>query len=524
MVSTDFYHITYSAIRLSLGIWFCIATCLISCRSEVAIPESRSTSEAIDLFPDYRDIVIPPNIAPLNFQVKNPCEICIAQITAPKGTPILTESDHNGKIYIAPTAWQQLIHANRGRHIQITIYTRHNEEWLKHPAYKIYIAREPIDSFLSYRLLEPSYELYRQLGLYQRNLTNFEEWPIYENNSTFDSEDNHCVNCHNYQNSNTDRMLFHVRAAHGGTVFVHGDSVEHVDMKCDSVLGGSVYPAWHPTQPWVVFSSNKTGQAFHMTNPEKVEVIDFDSDLLFYDVDRHRLSNIFRTPSLMETFPAWSPDGNTLYYCVAPFPKFSEIPDSLRDNADVRQDLVIGNYHNVRYNIMSIPFDARSRTFGTPHIEIDCAQWQKSGTLPRISPDGRYLLFTLGDFGQFHIWHKSSDLWVKRLSDGHIYPLTKANSNDVDSYHTWSTNGRWIVFSSRRLDGNYTRPFIAYFDTNGQAHKAFLLPQEDPEQNWLRLKSYNVPELTRHRVKISPEKFKTTIYDDQHTGHVKYGK
>ena len=80
------------------------------------------------------------------------------------------------------------------------------------------------------------------------------------------------------------------------------------------------------------------------------------------------------------------------------------------------------------------------------------------------------------------------------------------------------------MFSSRRLDGNFTRPCIAYFDRNGQAHKAFLLPQEDPEHNWLRMKSYNVPELSRRPVPVSPEELRRAIYDDAAAGHAEFGK
>ena len=167
-------------------------------------------------------------------------------------------------------------------------------------------------------------------------------------------------------------------------------------------------------------------------------------------------------------------------------------------------------------------FDEQTRTFGEPVLEYDCAALGKSASVPRVSPDGRYLLFTLGDFGQFHIWHKSSDLYVKDLQTGEVYPLTNANSNDVDSYHTWSSNGRWIVFSSRRDDGSYTRPYIAYFDKDGHDHKAFLLPQEDPEQNLLLLKSYNVPELTCSAVPVTPEQLKEVIYNDSAAGKITY--
>ena len=160
-------------------------------------------------------------------------------------------------------------------------------------------------------------------------------------------------------------------------------------------------------------------------------------------------------------------------------------------------------YDSIYYDLKSVPFNPGTRTFGEPRTEVHAAIHRHSITLPRISPDGRYVLYTQGDYGQFHIWHKSSDLWVKNLQTDSCYNLREANSPDTDSFHSWSSNGRWIAFSSRRIDGNYTRVFIAYFDRQGHAHKAFLIPQENPEHNTLLLKSYNVPELTRDAVTIS---------------------
>jgi dipeptidyl aminopeptidase/acylaminoacyl peptidase len=158
-------------------------------------------------------------------------------------------------------------------------------------------------------------------------------------------------------------------------------------------------------------------------------------------------------------------------------------------------------------------YDEKADSFGTPKVVVDAAAAGRSITFPRVSPDGRYVLYAEGDYGQFHIWHKSSDLWVKDLQNDTCYALTDANSNDVDSYHTWSSNGRWIVFSTRRMDGNYTRPFIAYFDKQGKAHKAFCLPQRDPEHNILLLKSYNVPELSKNAVQVSEQTLRDIIYD-----------
>ena len=167
-------------------------------------------------------------------------------------------------------------------------------------------------------------------------------------------------------------------------------------------------------------------------------------------------------------------------------------------------------------------FDPETRQFGEPQLEVDCASHLKSAAVPRVSPDGRYLLYTLGDYGQFHIWHHTADLWLKDLETGEVRALDEANSPDVDSYHGWSSNGRWIVFASRRIDGSYSRPFIAYFGADGKARKPFLLPQEDPEQNLLLMKSYNVPELSKDRVRFTPEQFRDVIYNDAVIKELKY--
>lgn len=482
-----------------------LGSLLTACKQEAVVPtDSRPATAALQMYPDYRDVTLPPNIAPLNFMVRNAADNYVATFEA-KGRQVV-DGRVDGKIEIDTTEWRALTRAARGGDIKVTVYAETDGTWQRYPEYTLHVAQEDIDPYLSYRLIEPGYELYRQVGLYQRNLTNFEVQTIYENNRAPEREDDHCVNCHNYQNYSTARMLFHVRGNHGGTILAENGKIRRLALKGDSILSAAVYPSWHPTKNLLVFSTNKTGQAFHTLDKQKIEVMDEASDLIFYDVDHNTVRNIIRTPGTLENFPCWSPDGRKVYYCAATLPDLKTQPDSLHSR------IIVNQYDSLRYNLMSIDFDERTQTFSNPQLVVDCVAMNKSVSVPRVSPDGRYLLFTLGDFGQFHIWHKSSDLYVKDLQTGRVYPLTEANSPDVDSYHTWSSNGRWIVFSSRRDDGSYTRPYIAYFDRQGRAHHAFMLPQEDPETNLLLMKSYNVPELTRDAVRYSPEDFKKAVY------------
>ncbi len=488
-----------------------LAILLAACtKKQYTVPaQSTKVNEQAHLYPDYTDVVIPANIAPLNFMLEEDgATEVVAQLKGQKGGEIVAGGGEDLKVQIDSTEWRNLLQKNRGADITVTVYAQIGQGWRQYKSHTLTVAEEDIDPYLSYRLIEPGYELYRQLGLYQRNLTNWDETTIYENNPTFSDTDNHCVNCHNYQNYSTKNMLFHVRSNHGGTIFVRDGKAQKIQIKGDSILTAGVYPSWHPAQNLVAFSTNRTGQTFHMYSDEKIEVLDEKSDLLLYDVDKNEVKILLNDDMKLETFPCWSPDGKRLYYCTADEPVDSLMPDSMQALKMVR------HYQDLLYDIHYMDFDPATHQFGEPQVLCDWSTMHKSATFPRVSPDGRYILYALGDYGQFHIWHKSSDLWITDLETRETRSLKEANSPDVDSYHTWSSNGRWIVFSSRRMDGNYTRPFITYFDKQGHAHKAFCLPQEDPEYNLLLLKSYNVPEMTKDAVQITEGKLHECIYGD----------
>ena len=487
---------------------------LASCGAKNMPVEYSETGRMAKTYPDYKDAVVPPNIAPLNFIVRENADAYAVRLSA-GNREINVFADKYGKIEIPEKEWHEMLAGAKEKDVSVEIYGKTEKGWERYNDFKITVAAEPIDRYVSYRLIEPGYEVYRQLGLYQRNVSDFSVSTIYENNRSFDTDNNHCVNCHNYQNYSAKNMLFHIRGKHGGTMIVRNGELEKMDMSSDSTLAAAVYPAWHPSKPWVVFSTNKTGQTFHIRDKQKIEVVDWASDLVFYDTECKTISNVLKTKDALETFPCWNSDGTRLYYCVAQVPAFNEI------HASQQERYIAEHYRDLRYNIMSVAFDAKTKTFGKPELEVDCVSMKKSASVPRVSPDGQYLLFTLGDYGQFHIWHRSADLCIKNLQTGEVRPLSIANSNDAESYHTWSSNGRWIVFASRRDDGSYTRLYISYFDKNGREHKPFLLPQRDPEQNILLMKSYNVPEMTKDAVEVPAERFKSVIYETKGSA-VKY--
>ena len=450
------------------------------------------------IFPDYCNVTVPCNIAPLNFMLSaDEYEACVARFTMPDGQQ-QTYGD-GVKVQIPESEWHAMLDASKGKSIKVEVWGQKEDEWLLFTPFEIHVAKEPIDDYISYRLIEPSYVAWNFMEITQRNLTSFEETQIFNNEITCtDRVKGQCINCHSYQNYKTDNMLFHVRLSNGGTVIVNDGKLSKVDMKRDYTISSGVYPAWHPTAKLIAFSTNQTRQSFYTVHPNKIEVFDLASDLILYDIKTDSVSIISNDSTLLEVYPTWSPDGKYLYYC-----KSVPLPEELRE-----KDITY-TYKRIQYNIYRRSFDMDTHHFGEEVLVYDAASQDKSATLPRISPDGHYLLFALGQYGCFHIRHSDSDIVCMPLDNqvSSDIDLTGLNSEGfADSYPTWSSNGHWIMTSSRRGDGNYSRVYISYFN-NGKTRKAFMLPQEDPEHNTWRLKCYNRPEFMVEPVRISVNEF-----------------
>lgn len=476
---------------------FYIAVCMmvmVGCVNHPNVPEnSTKVDKQPTIFPEYTDVTIPCNIAPMNFAVREQGTQCVARITC--GDMQQTYGD-GMKVQFDIDEWREFLEAAKGGKITVEVFVENGGKWTAYKPFFYYVAEDPIDEYISYRLIKPSYVAYELLTINQRNLTNFEEKDIYNNMMVSTEATGQCVNCHSYRNFKTNDMQLHLRQGHGGTIIVKDNKISKVNLKTDSTLSAGVYPAWHPTEDVIAYSTNSTGQSFHTKDKAKIEVQDTQSDLILYDINKNEVTNISCQENEFEVFPAWDADGKYLYFCSAHF----EYQDTVAHETEL-----IKRYKDVRYSLYRKSFDAKTHNFGPVELVYDAASKNRSVTLPRMSPDNRYLLFSEGEFGCFHVWHPDADIYILDVKADSVRKVENVNSNYSESYPTWSSNGRWIMMASRRDDGNYTRPYIAYFDKNGKAHKAFELPQEDPNFYTFQGKSYNRPEFMIEAVQVTPQ-------------------
>ena len=336
------------------------------------------------------------------------------------------------------------------------------------------------------------------MGIYERDLSSFDERALIEN-----TQFQGCVNCHSFNRGNSADMSLHIRGPHGATLLRHGDGqLTAYNTKTDKTLGLCVYPYWHPSGRFIAYSTNITNQTFHAANANRIEVFDNASDLQVYDVEKNELllCSLLKQTEVYETYPVFSADGRSLYFCAA------------RARDDHQLD-------SIRYSLCRIDFDPATGSFGN-RIDtiVDAAAQHRSVSFPRPSYDGCFLCYTLSDYGQFSIWHHEADLYLLDLTTGESRPMTGANSEDTESFHNWSANSRWLVLSSRRDDGLFTRPYFCHVNAEGRVSKAFMLPQRNPRRFYRdRFFSFNVPEFCVRPVRFDGGKVGRIINNGSRT-------
>ena len=424
------------------------------------------------IYPDYLGVTIPVNIAPLNFSMADEKALCIdAVITDGHGNSLHSQGEE--AVDFDTDEWHALLSQNSGDSLSVTVSARYEDGWHTWQPFTIYVSPDSIDYGLCYRLIEPGYEVWSKMGIYERDLSSFDERALIEN-TQFEG----CVNCHSFNRGNSADMSLHIRGPHGATLLRQDNGpITAYNTKTDQTLGLCVYPYWHPSGRYIAYSTNTTRQLFHSAGRNRVEVFDEASDLQVYDVEKNELllSPLLKQDTVFETYPVFSADGRSLYFCAA---RSSNQLDS------------------IRYNLCRIDFDPATGSFGE-RIDtiVDAATQHKSVSFPRPSYDGRLLCYTLSDYGQFSIWHHEADLYLLDLVTGESHIMEGANSEDTESFHNWSTNSRWLVLSSRRDDGLYTRPYFCHIDAEGNVTKAFMLPQRNPRRFYRdRFFSFNVPD------------------------------
>jgi hypothetical protein len=431
------------------------------------------------IYPDYSSTVIPPNIAPLNFLVQEAGSYYLARIYSDKGEAIEV-SGRSPKILIPVGRWHELLDKNRQGLLHFDIFVRKDKHrWVRYRTITSKIAGEDIDGFLVYRRMHQTHTpINGRIGIFQRNLSNFDELLVLDNRHYMLG----CVNCHSFCQKRPGEALLGVREDDYFTLFIEKDRVSKIRTK----LG---YTTWHPSGRLAAFSIDNLPIFFHSAGKEFLDTVDLNSALAYFVVDSKtvRTSPEISRQDRLETWPNWSADGRYLYFCSSPLTwpgNTAVIPEG---------------FDKIKYDLVRISYDIEDDKWGEVETVLSAQDTGLSISMPRTSPDGRWLMFCMCNYGYFTPWQPSSDLYIMDLeaakASGHYeYRRLDINSDESEAWHSWSSNSRWFVFSSKREHGGFTRSYISYVDETGMVYKPLVLPQKDPEFYSYCLDAFNTPE------------------------------
>lgn len=455
------------------------------------------------MVPDYGDsLVLPPNIAPLNFSVNEKIHLRVSC-----GGEELLDKSYNGEVRFRPKSWKRWLNTARERQQPLRLDIR--TAGRAYAPLHWFVANDTIDPYLVYRLVLPGDGVYNVLGIYERELASFRTRPLMLNTVS----ENNCMNCHTFRNGNADEMIVHWRFPSEGSLLQTPDGPRKIALSPEATRLGVrlIYPAYHPQGRYIAFSTNLLlGVGGYEAHRRFFNSIDSLSHIVLYDIEENCL---FTAPSLWNeeaeyTYPAWSPNGDRLYFCSAP----KEDTAFLAAQPTVKQRI-----KRIRFDLVSIAFNPETGTFGDSVQTLLAADdYNSSFALPRVnpanpnciavnvSPYSSFPARALGDLGLVFP-HQSDSTADSTIYMHRFEPATALNTPEAESFHSWSRNGHWIVYTGKQMDGYFALPYIAYF--NGQTFsKPFLLPQK--EGDWYRgaLKSFNLPELTVSPSTLTPRK------------------
>ena len=462
-VISFFRSLLSSSLSLSLAL-----TLLLSCSS---VPENVKTVDKLPaIYPDYIGVTIPEGIAPLNFNALDEGVGCMdVVVKGSKGG----ELHANGEwADFDVDDWHQLTAQNRGGTLTFTVCMEKDGQWTQYKDFTVTVSSDALSDYgLTYRRIKPGYEVGGDIGIYQRDIHSFEETAILTEHIL----PGRCFNCHTPNHNNPSLFTLQIRG----------------------------YASWHPEGRYCAYAANAVHQAFFVGNGQRIEVYHNFSTVEVLDTKTNELilSPLIQNGDLA-IHPAFSADGRMLYYSTS---KPCRVP---------------AEYEKVKCSLCAIPFDASTGTFGERvDTLLNGPATDKSYTLARPSYDGRWLMYTVSSRSNFPIAQNDADLWLMDLRTGEQRQLSEVNSLQSESYHNWSSNSRWFVFSSKREDGMYTKLYLAHIGADGKVSKLFLLPQRNPLKYYRELMdAYNVPEFTSRKVEFDAREAYRQVFREDRVG------
>jgi len=182
-------------------------------------------------------------------------------------------------------------------------------------------------------------------------------------------------------------------------------------------------------------------------------------------------------PNFVQCGAFWSPDGKYLVFSRAaahdPFPPGRPISEYANSPEETQ----------IQYDLYRMPFNGGKG--GTPEPIAGASQDGMSNDFPKVSPDGKWIVYVRNKNGL--LMRPDSELWMVPFQGG-VARRMNCNLSRMNSWHSFSPSGRWLVFSSKSRS-LYTQMFLTHIDENGNDSPAVLIDDSTAAN-----RAVNIPE------------------------------
>jgi hypothetical protein len=430
--------------------------------------------------------IYPPDISSPLFSWKGPSHgYWIVHIFADNSSDSLYFSTEENPWEPAPSEWDEIKKMSSGSELRIEVSEiRGNNIVLKSKS-GFRVSNDPLDATIVYQEIPVPFshasKNTKEFRWRAFDPKSYDEPPVILQGVTY------CANCHFFsQDGKTFGLDVDYRGDRGGYMLSAVKS--RMELRDETVISWNDYRPGEAPQSRGLFAKISPQGDYVIASvkerPFLIRIEDPAYSQLFFPLSGHlayystRDRDFHPLPgaddaSIIQINPAWSHDGKTVAFARGQSTEFlwKTLGDSNFLDAAAGEDIhTLSERYTMRFDLWTIPFNDGRGGQATP---LPGAGGNGlSNYFPRYTPDGKWVVFCQAQSGLVSM--PDSRLVIIPANGGKPR-IMKCNRPELNSWHSFSPNGRWMVFSSKPDDSLLTRVFLTHIDEDGNDSPAIQL-------------------------------------------------